>query len=70
MAIAIPTPLVPHIIANKHPKRPRIRIPHSLPDRLSVMARNAHNAALGTAQSVDDSCYGDHMGDFVAIRYI
>lgn len=31
------------------------------------MARNAHNAALVTAQSVDDSCYGDHMGDFVAI---
>lgn len=40
-------------------------------------ARNAHNAALGTAQNVDDSCYpcclhtpasyGDHMGDFVAM---
>lgn len=33
------------------------------------MARNAHNAALGTAQNFDESCYGDHMGDFVA-RYM
>lgn len=28
------------------------------------MAHNTHNAALGTAQNVDESCYGDPHGRF------